>query len=410
MRDRVNSVVGALIGMLAINILYFHVKVGHALFGIRMSHIGLEVLSAVSIGAGLISLVVTAVVLLPRLGPRLMFVIGGWIAGVGFGLASLALHAERYELLYLASVFLGAGMGMTLVLPLFVLVRWFENRAGLWIGIAFSVASIGVYMFSIAGPLVSGDWIENLVWDLALMGAAAIVLLNAAGWLVRLPPVAEATSEEDSNASVRINYGPALGTILRSGWFWVLFGALCLTEIATRWHLFHNLTTLSAISAEIDYSFSFDSSDFSLVQLAAFAVSPLLFGLLADRLGRLLPMFVASLGLIAIVFLRVLSPSVVTVYLSYYGFDVLGGGLELLGVALAVSVFGAVNYPRVCAFGFVFTTIGSVAILYLHSWSLGSTQKWIAAVVAYALLAVLALVGWRIAGSNRKRRSPLPTP
>lgn len=406
MNDRVKSVIGALIGVFAINLLYGHAMVGHALFSLRIGEVAPEILSVVATGTGLISVLVTVLALLPRLGPRLLFVIGGSMAGVGYCLAALALHLELYALLYVAGVLAGAGMGITLVLPISVLVRWFEKHSGLWIGIAFAVGALGVHTsFATIWSLSPADGVTALGWGLAVMGATGIGLFCLAGWLVRFP----ATSETQESPAGRVDCGPGLGTLLRSGWLWIVFGVLCLTEIATRWHLVHNLISLPTVAENGDVLILLEREEQSLIGLAIAAGPPVLIGLLADRIGRFVPMLVAAIALAAIIGVKMLAPSPATAYLSYYGLDVLGGGLQVLGVALAASIFGAVAYPRVYAIAFALAMVGSVALQFIREWTVGSPQKWLAAIVAYVLLAVLALVGLLIARS-RKANNPQSAP
>src|SRR6266404_8192735 len=122
---------------------------------------------------------------LNRKGPRVVAITGGALYGLGVLLASLSAH--RLWWLYLSyGVLGGIGLGLSYIVPVAVLVKWFPDRRGLITGVA--VGGFG------AGALVTAPVATRLIervgvlQTFAYLGIAYLIVTPIAGWFMSNPP------------------------------------------------------------------------------------------------------------------------------------------------------------------------------------------------------------------------------
>lgn len=122
---------------------------------------------------------------LNRKGPRLVASVGGAFYGVGVFLASFS--ANKLWWLYLSfGVIGGIGLGLSYIVPVAVLVKWFPDRRGLITGIA--VGGFG------AGALITAPVATNLIQSIgvlntfAYLGIAYLIVTLAASQFMVNPP------------------------------------------------------------------------------------------------------------------------------------------------------------------------------------------------------------------------------
>ncbi len=135
--------------------------------------------------------------LLPRLGPRLLAMTGGFLFGAGYLLAAFALREKTLWLLYLGyGVVGGIGLGLGYVTPVATVARWFPDRKGLVTGMVVMGFGFGALLMSkvIAPGLMA--WTRSAMFpdgDLArvfgILGLLFLPLtLGAGSGLVNPPP------------------------------------------------------------------------------------------------------------------------------------------------------------------------------------------------------------------------------
>ena len=122
---------------------------------------------------------------LNRSGPRVVAVTGGLLYGLGVFLASLSNHGLWW--LYLSyGVIGGAGVGLSYIVPVAVLLKWFPDRRGLITGVA--VGGFG------AGALVTAPLATRLIQQVgvlqtfAYLGIAYLFVTVIGGYFMQNPP------------------------------------------------------------------------------------------------------------------------------------------------------------------------------------------------------------------------------
>ena len=118
-------------------------------------------------------------------GPRVVGLTGGLLYGLGVYLASFSGHG--LWVLYLTyGVLGGAGIGLSYIVPIATLVKWFPDRRGFITGVA--VAGFGV------GALVTAPIATRLIQSVgvlqtfAWLGVASLVLVMGTALLMKEPP------------------------------------------------------------------------------------------------------------------------------------------------------------------------------------------------------------------------------
>src|ERR1700716_365530 len=122
---------------------------------------------------------------LNRTGPRIVALTGGFLYGAGTFLASFSDHKLWW--LYLSyGVIGGTGGGLSYIVPVAVLGKWFPDRRGMITGVA--VGGFGV------GALVTAPVATRLIQTVgvletfAYLGIAFLILTVAAGYFMQNPP------------------------------------------------------------------------------------------------------------------------------------------------------------------------------------------------------------------------------
>ena len=227
-----------------------------------------------SIVQGMLSPVVGTLV--DRVGPRRVMLGGACLLG---GACMLSSRIDSLASLYLVSGVLAAvGVCAVSWIPSGVLIaRWFAERRGSMMGLAFSGMGAGVLVI---GPLAQ--------WLIAGHGWRAAYLVLGLGTLVVLVPLvllgvreAPVVAPARGDVSAPGRAGAEVGDALRTRAFWALFFAYLCTPLA----VFSVVTHSVAFAVDHGFARLFVAGIFGLTGLLS-TVGRIVFGVAADRIGR----------------------------------------------------------------------------------------------------------------------------
>jgi OFA family oxalate/formate antiporter-like MFS transporter len=192
---------------------------------------------------------------LNRKGPRIVALTGGFLYGAGVFLASFSDHKLWW--LYLTyGVIGGTGVGLSYIVPVAVLVKWFPDRRGLITGVA--VGGFG------AGALVTAPLATRLIQSVgvlstfAYLGVAFLLVTVASGHFMQNPREGwkpEGWAATATPATQRSTRDSTLGEALRTWQWWALWLLLFLNTsagisiISQESPLFQELGRVSAVVA-----------------------------------------------------------------------------------------------------------------------------------------------------------------
>jgi MFS family permease len=228
-----------------------------------------------SIAQGVLSPVVG--MLVDRLGPRRVMLGGACVLGAACVLAS---RIGSLGSLYLTTgVLAAAGVCAVSWVPTGALIaRWFTERRGSVMGVAFSGMGAGVLA---VGPLA--QWlIAGSGWRAAylVLGLGTLAVLLPVVWLgVRDGPGGATPARGTTPAAA--GWGREVGDALRTRAFWALFFAYLCTPLA----VFAVVTHQVAFAVDHGFPRLFVAGIFGLTGLLS-VVGRIGFGIAADRIGR----------------------------------------------------------------------------------------------------------------------------
>jgi OFA family oxalate/formate antiporter-like MFS transporter len=326
---------------------------------------------------------------LNRKGPRVVAVTGGILYGLGVFLASFS--ANKLWWLYLSYGLIGGiGLGLSYIVPVAVLVKWFPDRRGLITGVAVGGFGAGALITApVATRLIQGVGVLN---TFAYLGVAYLIVTVVAGLFMRNPPEGwrpEGWTPTASQTSQRSRSDYTLGQALRTWQWYALWLLLFLNTfagisiISQEAPIFQELVGVSAVVAA------------SMVGIASIgnAFGRVFWAWVSDLISRRATFFVMF---VIQVLLFWLLPSVTAVTLmTIVTFIVLmcyGGGFGTMP-AFAADYFGSKNVGPI--YGLMLTAWGcaSAAGPLLIAYMRQTTGSYSSALhVIAGVMAVSALV------------------
>ncbi|MBP2654102.1 MAG: cyanate permease [Firmicutes bacterium] len=331
-------------------------------------------------------------------GPRAVSIIAGILLGVG--LMSASWINSLFQLYVAYSLLCGLAIGVLYNCTIATVVRWFPDKRGLVTGLL--MVGTGV------GSLILGIWVAPLFkfmsWRAVfrILAAISMTVILIAGQLLRNPPLAwqEAAELSEAKASAQAEKDFNWKDVLVLPAFWGLW----------LWHLFvvsGGQTALGHIVPfGVEQGISANQAAIAMGVLAVFnAFGRVLFGYLADQMGRKFAMVLASITTaVGMAMLAILPP-------------VLGmSGLIAAAILIGIGYGGTI--PQVSAvvgaffgtkhfganFGLVSTGIAVASVIgpYLTGWVKTMTGSYEG---SFYFLTVLALVSSIIAFYINKPRT-----
>ena len=316
-----------------------------------------------------------------RYGPRIVFFLMGLSTGLGLLLTSQTNAAWQLFVTY--SLLLGMGSGPIYVVTMSTILRWFDKRRGLAVGIAASGGGLGkVVMAPFATYLIA-----RLEWRMSYI---VIGLIN---WLLVIPvsrllkkdpyeigaladgikpDVKTIKTDEESCLPADLSLQQTFRT--RSFWvvifIWVLM-AFCMLLVVT--HVVPHTT-------DIGFSGGQAAAVFSLIGGAG-AAGTVLMGGVADRIGRKKTAIICSLFLAGSMMWLFWAQDLWMLYMFALVYGFTNGGLLSSITALIGDSFGSANIGKVLGVldigwaigaasgpfigGLIFDVIGSYSVAFL---------------------------------------------
>ena len=292
---------------------------------------------------------------LNKKGPRVVALTGGFLYGLGVFLASFS--ANKLWWLYLSyGVIGGIGVGLSYIVPIAVLVKWFPDRRGLITGIA--VGGFG------AGALVTAPIATRLIQSVgvlhtfAYLGIAYLVITVATGYFMQSPPAGWKPNgwEPSSTQSAQRAAGDyTLGGALKTWQWWALWLLLFLNTsagisiISQESPMFQEIAKASVIIAA------------GMVGIASIgnAVGRIFWAWVSDAITRrwtFVVMFVIQVGLFWL--LPSLSSVAILTVVSFIILMCYGGGFGTMP-AFAADYFGSKNVGPI--YGLMLTAWGTAS-------------------------------------------------
>jgi MFS family permease len=219
--------------------------------------------------------------LVDRLGPRRVMLGGACLLGVACTLSSRI--ASLGSLYLMVGVLAAIGVCAVSWVPSGALIaRWFTERRGSMMGLAFSGMGAGVLVM---GPLA--QWlIAGHGWRAAylVLGVGTLVVLMPLIWLgIREAPAPPLRRSDEPAPATAGDTRDDVGDALRTRAFWALFFAYLCTPLA----VFSVVTHSVAFAVDHGFPRLFVAGIFGLTGLMS-VVGRITFGFAADRIGRAL--------------------------------------------------------------------------------------------------------------------------
>ena len=289
---------------------------------------------------------------LNRKGPRVVAITGGILYGLGVFLASFS--ANKLWWLYLSYGLIGGiGLGLSYIVPVAVLVKWFPDRRGLITGIAVGGFGAGALITApVATRLIQSVGVLN---TFAYLGIAYLIVTVIASLFMQNPPEGwrpEGWTPTASQTSQRAGRDYTLGEALKTWQWYALWLLLFLNTfagisiISQEAPIFQELVGVSAVVAA------------SMVGIASIgnAFGRVFWAWVSDLITRRATFFVMFAAQVLLFWFL---PSVATVTLmTMVAFVVLmcyGGGFGTMP-AFAADYFGSKNVGPI--YGLMLTAWG----------------------------------------------------
>ena len=337
--------------------------------------------------------------LMPKVGPRVLAIVGGIVLGSGYILAGLIDPTNFWVLALFIGVMGGSGIGLAYVVPIEVGMKWFPDKKGLITGLAVAGFGFGAMLWvklaGAWGQLIATHGLGNTFIIYGIIFMFSIVLGGT--WMVCPPecwaPEGWEPPEQKEGESNDIITDLSSSKMLRTPQFYIIFltfmfsaGAglmsIGLMKIFPKEALIANkigLVEASAIAGTAMAIF------FSLAN----GIGRVAWGAISDKLGRKnsLVINIATQGIFVILFQWTAgTPVLLFLSATVIGFNF--GGNFALFPTITADIFGVKNIAQ--NYGWIFLAYGVGGILFpILGGKLGDMGNF---PLAFSICGVLCLI------------------
>jgi MFS family permease len=330
--------------------------------------------------AGLASFAIVMVLagkLQAKIGPRPVAMLGGFLLGMGYVLASFLGTSFEMQLIFIGIVG-GAGIGFAYVCPIAVGMKWFPDKKGLITGLAVAGFGFGSTIWILlAGAGVAPISGANLIAELGILkvfliyGIVFFVMVELGSLVMINPPAG--WKPEGWNPPAPATGGPSAGSLdyqpnemLKRPQFYGLW--ICFVFSAFAGLMFIGIVKLFGVDAlqvngmDAQKATGVTELGMGLCFALANGLGRIIWGKMSDSIGRKTSIFImtAVQGLMMfVIFFFGRSEALFYVFAVIVGFN-FGGNFSLFPTATA-DFFGTKNVGQ--NYGWMFTAYGLGGIL-----------------------------------------------
>ena len=334
---------------------------------------------------------------IPRIGARMVAVIGGTFLGAGYILSSFVTNIGMLVLTY--GVMAGTGVGITYGVPMVVVARWFPEKKGLAVGatiVGFGLSPL--ITAPLANRLIDSYTVRPTLW---ILGSIFMMIVLGIATILKLPPKGWHPQQNSAKPTVT-GFHSYPKNLLKSQSFYGLWSCYAIGT----------LIGLSAIgiSGPVGEEIIKVDPGTAAISVSLFALfngfSRPLFGWLSDRFK---PQYVAissyTLVLIACVLMMNAQEGQFVTYLIAFCllWFCLGGWLAM-APTITLRFFNPEQYAQ--NYGIVFTAYGVGALT--GTLAIGQIRDWFGTYTyAFYPMALFAIIGIVVASCLLKREQTL---
>ena len=320
--------------------------------------------------AGLATFAIVMVIagrIMPKLGPRMVAMLGGVVLGLGYILGGLLGQTDFTLIFLFIGIVGGAGIGLAYVVPIAVGMRWFPDKKGLITGLAVAGFGFGATLW----VKLAGNWgnliaSQGLSTTFVIYGIVFLICVIIGGiWMVFPPdgwkPQGWNPPEAKDSATKAVAEGFKSSEMLRTPQYYMIlltfvFGASAGLMSIGLMKLFPMTALMANGISEISAS-AIAGTAMAIFFALANGIGRIAWGAISDKLGRKLSiiLMMATQGIIVIAFQKMAGTPV----FLYLGATLIGfnfGGNFALFPTITADTFGTRYVGQ--NYGWVFLAYG----------------------------------------------------
>lgn len=345
--------------------------------------------------------------LVDRLGPRIVILIGGTLAGAGLILMGFVHDYWSFFLVYVLTVAMGANAGFFSPIAA-TLNRWFVKRRATVMGLAFAAVTAGAtFIVPILAVLV-----RAFGWRTAAVaaGIATIAITWPLSALVRRSPEEmgllpdgkdSAAAHAADTLNPRGNYQTDFSArqALRTGAFWLLtLGVVIKWSIST-------VVVVHGVPMLVETGLSQQDAAYAFSLFALLTTATRLgMGLAGDKWSKRHLMALSTIFDILALFVLLTAHSFWQSYLFVTLYSIGNGGTALAGPTLG-DYFGRARFATIQGFMTSAFTAGQMTSTILAGYAFDATGSYNVALVAFAAASAVAVVAYWLAKPPKQAAS-----